>query len=180
MALKVGFGRRKKASPRSVRKADPHAIATAVGPDAVAFRYDMKTRTTTIFILEAKGAHPRDPSPNVEMPLARFVLISHLLRARDAFRSDLEMAETLGIDRTRLIAWKRGSSHPRQEQVRFLADVAAAVDTLLRFLHPTVIADWLATPQFQLGDRTPVEALREGRLADVLQAANATEHGAYI
>lgn len=179
MALKVGFGRRKKSSPKYIRKQDRQPVGTAAGPDGVAFHYDMKTQTTTFVVCGAKGA-PHDASRNVELPWSRFVLISYLLRARSAFRTDLEMAGTLGIDRTRLIAWKKGSSQPRQEQVRFLADVAAAVDTLHRFLHPSVIADWLTTPQFQLGDRTPVEALREGRLADVLQAANATEHGAYV
>lgn len=108
------------------------------------------------------------------------ILVSHYLRARLAFQSDLEMARKLGLDRTRLIAWKKGLSAPRQEHVRFLADVATTVDALRRFLHPSVITGWLTAPKFEMGGRTPVEMLREGRLPEVLQSANATEHGAYV
>ena len=117
---------------------------------------------------------------DVDLSSDWLILVSHYLRARFAFKSDLEMAQTLGLDRTRLIAWKKGAAVPRQEHMRFLADVATTVDALRRILHPAVVTSWLTAPKFDLGDRTPIEMLREGRLPEVLQSVNATEHGAYI
>lgn len=102
------------------------------------------------------------------------------LRARRGFATDQEMAEILGVHRTRLIAWKQGMDAPNARNAQLLSHLAVVVRELEEFLDPDVIPDWLLTEQYTLGNRTPVEALREGHLAEVLQAANATEHGAYI
>lgn len=59
-------------------------------------------------------------------------------------------------------------------------DLAVVVQELESFLDPEVIPDWLITEQYTLGGRTPVQALRDGDLAEVLQVVNATEHGAYL
>jgi DNA-binding transcriptional regulator YiaG len=75
------------------------------------------------------------------------------LRARRGFSTDQEMAELLGVHRSRLIAWKQGGDVPNPQNRRLLSHLAIVVP--------------------------PVQALREGSLADVLQAANATEHGAF-
>jgi transcriptional regulator with XRE-family HTH domain len=99
-------------------------------------------------------------------------------RARRGFSSDSQMAETLGVHRTRIAAWKTGKS-PDPENAELLSALATTVEVLLRFLDPEVVPDWLTTEQFELS-ATPMEALRAGRLAEVLQAANATEHGAYV
>jgi hypothetical protein len=58
--------------------------------------------------------------------------------------------------------------------------LAIVVEELDNFLDPDVISDWLLTEQLTLGGRTPMQALRDGDLAQVLQLVNATEHGAYI
>ncbi len=100
-------------------------------------------------------------------------------RARHGFASDQELAGVLGVHRTRLAAWKQGSEVPRPENSQLLSHLAVVVQELERFLDPEVIGDWLLGEQLALGGRTPVEALRDGRLAEVLQLANATEHGAY-
>lgn len=102
------------------------------------------------------------------------------LRARRGFSTDQEMAEVLGVHRTRLIAWKQGADVPNARNAQLLSHLAVVVRELEEFLDPDVIPDWLLTEQYTLGNRTPVDALREGHLADVLQVANATEHGAYI
>jgi hypothetical protein len=100
-------------------------------------------------------------------------------RARRGFASDSQMAEVLGVHRTRIAAWKGGQA-PDAGNAKLLSAVAITVDELLHFLDPEVVPDWLTTEQFELGGRTPMEALDDGRLADVLQAVNATEHGAYV
>jgi hypothetical protein len=100
-------------------------------------------------------------------------------RARRGFASDTEMASVLGVHRTRIAAWKNGQL-PDPGNAHLLSSLASVVDDLLRFLEPEIIPDWLVTGQFELRNKTPIEALRAGQLAEVLLAANATESGAYI
>lgn len=144
-------------------------------PGATGVSFNVKNGATTLHFSGSTA-----PPADIEVSSEWLIFVSHYIRIRRVFSSDVQMAETLGLDRTRLIAWKKGSSAPRQEQVRYLADVATTVDALLRFLHPSIVAGWLISPQFELEDRTPVEMLREGHLAEVLQSVNATEHGAYV
>jgi hypothetical protein len=59
-------------------------------------------------------------------------------------------------------------------------ELAVVVQELGEFLDPDVIPDWLLTEQYTLGGRTPIQALRDGDVSEVLRAANETEHGAYI
>lgn len=90
------------------------------------------------------------------------------------------MAEILQMHRTRLAAWKQGTEVPNPQNAQLLSYLAVVVNELEAFLDPDVIPDWLITEQHTLGGKTPVHALREGHLAEVLQAANATEHGSYV
>ncbi len=108
------------------------------------------------------------------------VAMADYLRARRGFSSDQEMAEILQVHRTRLAAWKQGAEVPNPQNAQLLSYLAVVVNELEEFLDPDVIPDWLVTEQYTLGGETPVQALREGQLAEVLQAANATEHGSYV
>ncbi|HEY0152532.1 MAG TPA: hypothetical protein VGB92_11070 [Longimicrobium sp.] len=108
------------------------------------------------------------------------IAMADYLRARRGFSSDQEMADVLEVHRTRLIAWKQGGEVPNSQNAHLLSHLAVVISELQEFLDPDVIPDWLLTEQYALGGRTPVRALREGMLAEVLQTANATEHGAYI
>jgi DNA-binding transcriptional regulator YiaG len=108
------------------------------------------------------------------------VAMADYLRARRGFSSDQEMAELLQVHRTRLAAWKQGTEVPNARNAQLLSYLAVVVSELEEFLDPDVIPDWLVTEQHTLRGEAPVRALREGQLAEVLQAANATEHGAYI
>ena len=121
-------------------------------------------------------------TPTVPSPTStpeKLATIADYQRARRGFATDASLAEVLGVHRTRLAAWKRGIETPTPENARLLSHVAVTVTELGEFLDPEVIHDWLLTEQITLGGRTPAESLREGRLAEVLYAANASEHGAY-
>ena len=118
--------------------------------------------------------YTREKSPEQVLAMADY------LRARRGFSSDREMADVLEVHRTRLAAWKRGSEVPNDENAQLLCHLAVVVKELEEFLDPDVIPDWLVTEQFTLAGSTPVQALREGHLAEVLHAANATEYGAYV
>jgi DNA-binding transcriptional regulator YiaG len=118
--------------------------------------------------------YTRERSPEQVFAMADY------LRARRGFSSDQEMAEVLGVHRSRLIAWKQGTELPNPQNAQLLSHLAVVVKEVSEFLDPDVIPDWLLTEQFTLHGRTPVDALRAGQLAEVLQSANATEHGAFV
>lgn len=115
-----------------------------------------------------------------EKSAGQVVAMADYLRARRGFATDYQMAEILGVHRSRLIAWKQGMEVPNPANAQLLSHLAVVVQELEEFLDPDVIPDWLLTEQYTLGSRTPVDALRNGHLAEVLHLANATEHGAYI
>jgi transcriptional regulator with XRE-family HTH domain len=119
------------------------------------------------------------PAP-VHASAVQLAAMADYHRARRGFTSDAELAEAMGVHRSSLTAWKTGVGAPTSDNARLLSHLAVVVTELEGFLDPDVIPDWLLTEQHTLGGRTPAEALREGRLADVLYAANAAEHGAYV
>jgi hypothetical protein len=160
-----------RSSPHGRRPKTGVRRPTTTPADAALLDYQPSDNSAAISFTTDRGA--------VEVRASRINLLSAYFRARSAFESDTALARALDVDRTRLSAWKKADAEPRREHLRTLADLATVSDALRRFLHPAVLRDWLETEQPELDGRTPIEALREGRLADVLQSANATEHGAY-
>ncbi|HEX2205169.1 MAG TPA: antitoxin Xre/MbcA/ParS toxin-binding domain-containing protein [Longimicrobium sp.] len=129
----------------------------------------------------ARPYEPDLPRPRLAgAPLnpERHMVIGDYHRARQGFESDAELARLIGVHRSRVSGWKTGEL-PDRAHARLLTAVAVVVGELARFMDPAVIADWLTAPQPELDGREPIERLRQGRLTDVLQAVNATEHGAY-
>jgi transcriptional regulator with XRE-family HTH domain len=165
------------ARPTPVRiDSDRHDRRRTVGETVVALpavSFDLKNGSATFQVAESEYSRATEMS----IPSDWLVFLAHYFRVRRAFSSDVQMAEMLGLDRTRLIAWKKGASVPRNEHLRYLADVATTVDALMNFLHPPVVADWLTAPRLEFSDKTPVEMLREGRLPDVLMSVDAAEQG---
>lgn len=132
---------------------------------------------TGVLVVETKRERVRYTR---ELTAAQVLAKADYLRARRGFSTDQEMAEVLGVPTDVLVSWKRGNELPNAEDAYMFSHLAIVVRELEEFLDPEVIPDWLLTEQFALNGRTPVEALRDGHLAEVLQTANATEHGAYI
>jgi transcriptional regulator with XRE-family HTH domain len=148
---------------------------SSIGPDDVVVRDFQPDRG--VAVLEFGRQRVRYTR---EKTSGQVVAMADYLRARRGFSTDQQMAEILGVHRSRLIAWKQGMEVPNPANAHLLSHLAVVVQELEEFLDPDVISDWLLTEQYTLGGRTPVQALRDGHLAEVLQTANATEHGAYI
>jgi transcriptional regulator with XRE-family HTH domain len=100
-------------------------------------------------------------------------------RARQGFSTDAELARVMGVHRSRVAAWKNGEM-PDPANMELLTALGVVVHELAQFMDPEVIPDWLTTGQVEADGREPIELLREGALTEVLQLANATEHGAYV
>jgi hypothetical protein len=106
----------------------------------------------------------------------RIIPAAYYLVAREAFTSDEEMASILGVDEDALARWARGEADA--DDVRLLRDVSVVVSELLAIYEPEAVREWLqGRAPGEL--KTPIEWLREGNLAEVLNQINASATGAY-
>lgn len=107
----------------------------------------------------------------------QIVPIAYYLEARKGFRSDAALAKALGVSAETITRWKRGGT-VEPESERLLRDLAVAVSELLTAYEPEAVPEWLQgrAPREQ---KTPLEWLREGNLAEVLNQINASATGAY-
>lgn len=99
--------------------------------------------------------------------------------ARRAFPSDARMAEALGVDRAQLKRWREGRTEPRAQNADRIVGLDTAVELLSGCLEPGSIPKWLMGINAHLGDRRPIDLLREGSLSDVIAAIEALKSGSY-
>lgn len=99
--------------------------------------------------------------------------------ARQAFSSDAKLAEALGVDRAQVKRWREGATEPGPEKAERVIGLDAAVALLSRYLEPTSIPKWLMGTNAHLGDRRPVDLLRQGNLSEVIAAIEALRTGSY-
>ena len=104
---------------------------------------------------------------------------ARLESARRAFSSDAKVAEALGVDRAQVKRWREGETEPGSENADRVVGLDAAVALLSGYLEPTSIPKWLMGHNAHLGDRRPVDLLREGNLSDVIAAIEALKSGSY-
>lgn len=113
---------------------------------------------------------PRDVRPSL--------LQASYLSARRGFPSDAALAEAFPVSPSRVARWKQGEM-PDRENARFLRDLGIVVSLLDDYLEAEVISDWLHGVNAHLGDRQPLEVIREGRLSEVVRAIEAEKSGAF-
>lgn len=113
---------------------------------------------------------PRDVRPSLVQ--------AAYLSARRGFPSDAALAEAFPVSPSRVARWKQGDM-PERENARFLRDLGIVVSLLDGYLEEEVIPDWLHGVNAHLGDRRPLEAIREGRLSEVVRAIEAEQGGAF-
>ena len=96
----------------------------------------------------------------------------------NAFASDAELAEWLGVNRSQLSRYRRGQ-RPGAETAWRLVGLDAVLAALEQVLEPSAIADWLQGINAHLGHQRPIDLLREGRVADVMAAVEAERSGSF-
>lgn len=99
--------------------------------------------------------------------------------ARRAFASDAKVAEALGVNRAQVKRWREGETEPGPGNAERVIGLDAAVELLSGYLEPSSVAKWLMGHNAHLGDRRPVDLLREGNLSGVIAAIEALKSGAY-
>lgn len=99
--------------------------------------------------------------------------------ARRAFPSDAQVAEALGVDRAQVKRWREGRTEPGPENADRIVGLDTAVELLSTYLEPSSVPKWLMGINAHLGDRRPIDLLREGSLSDVIGAVEALKSGSY-
>jgi hypothetical protein len=94
------------------------------------------------------------------------------------FHSDADLARTLGVHRSNVVRWKRGE-RPERENWERLVGIETVVSLLTGFLDDRSIPKWLHGFNAHLGDRRPVDVIREGRLSEVIAAIEAEKAGSF-
>ena len=97
---------------------------------------------------------------------------------RSAFASDAAIADYAGIDRSRVTRFKQGKNLEPETDALLVA-VSAVVSQLRGFLDDDVVPEWLRGINAHLGNRTPLDVLRTGRLSEVITAIEAEQSGAF-
>jgi transcriptional regulator with XRE-family HTH domain len=92
--------------------------------------------------------------------------------------SQAEVARLLGVSRSRVSRWLR-EGQPDADNRRKLAGAEFIMDRLFQFFEPATAVKWLHGVNAHLGDRRPIDLVAAGRVAEVLEAVEAEETGAY-
>jgi hypothetical protein len=95
------------------------------------------------------------------------------------FKSDAELAGWLGVDRSQLSRYRRGRQRPGGEVGWRLTGLQAVVQALRQVLEADAVADWLLGVNAHLNQRRPLDVLREGRVAEVMNAVEAERTGSF-
>ncbi|MBI2238357.1 MAG: helix-turn-helix domain-containing protein [Actinobacteria bacterium] len=92
--------------------------------------------------------------------------------------SQAEVARVLGVSRSRVSRWLK-DAEPDPKNRRKPEGVEFVLGRLLELYDAGTAGKWLRGLNAHLGDRRPVDLLAAGRVAEVLQAIEAEEAGAY-
>ncbi|HEY3219216.1 MAG TPA: hypothetical protein VGJ80_00665 [Gemmatimonadales bacterium] len=98
--------------------------------------------------------------------------------AKVAFPDDADLARSLGVHRSAVVRWKRGEA-PTPENWEQLVGLDTVVSLLEGFLEIGSIPKWLRGVNAHLGDRRPIDMIRQGRLSAVVAAIEAEKAGAF-
>jgi len=98
--------------------------------------------------------------------------------AKVAFPDDADLARSLGVHRSAVVRWKRGEA-PAAKNWEQLVGLDTVVSLLEGFLEVASIAKWLRGINAHLGDRRPIDVIRQGRLSEVVAAIEAEKAGAF-
>jgi uncharacterized protein (DUF2384 family) len=102
-----------------------------------------------------------------------------LRSARRAFASDAQVAEALGVNRAQVKRWREGRTAPGPENADRIVGLDTAVELLSGHLDRRSIPKWLMGTNAHLGDRRPIDVLRDGSLSEVIAAIEALKSGSY-
>jgi uncharacterized protein (DUF2384 family) len=109
------------------------------------------------------------------MPVA---IVRKVEALRDDFRTASRVADLLGVDRAQVTRWLRGAGIDLQNAERI--DLLELVwSNLLRLYEREAALAWLEGVNPFLGDRRPVDLIRQGRTEELMHAIRAERADAF-
>ncbi len=127
---------------------------------------------------ETKGKSSRRGSARTAHADRADLLRLRLDSVRRAFPSDRTLAQALGVDPSQVARWRKGQE-PDLENLDRLVGLDAIVEMLNGVFSEGRVAKWLAGPNANLGDRSPLTVLRQGDLPAVIGAVRVLKSGAF-
>ncbi len=109
------------------------------------------------------------------MPVATAVKVEAL--SRD-FRSQRRLAEALGVSPAQVTRWRQGKGIDEENAER-LDLLELAMSMLQRIYEPETIEAWLFGWNPLLGNRRPIDVIRQGRTEELLAAIRQERAGSY-
>lgn len=89
------------------------------------------------------------------------------------------VAELLGVSRSQPSRWKSGDERVAPRNRRAVLDLEHLIARLYELWTPDVAAVWLESSNAHLGGARPVDVLRLRGAAEVIDAIDADDEGAY-
>jgi len=89
--------------------------------------------------------------------------------AKVAFPDDADLARSLGVHRSAVVRWKRGEA-PAPPKLRAARRPGRRSVAAGRVLEVASIAKWLRGLNAHLGERRPIDVIRQGRLSEVVRS----------
>lgn len=90
----------------------------------------------------------------------------------------LNVADAVQADKSRVSRWVKGAE-PDDRNSSAINDLEYIYQRLSSFLDDESADKWIETPNSFLNGQRPIEAIHQGRMLDVLSAANQEEAGSY-
>lgn len=94
------------------------------------------------------------------------------------FGSQRRLADALGVSPAQVTRWRRGQGIDPRNAER-IDQLELAMSTLLRLYEPKAAAAWLSGFNAHLGDRRPLDVIRQGRFDDVMSAIRQERAGSF-
>jgi uncharacterized protein (DUF2384 family) len=92
--------------------------------------------------------------------------------------SQRRLADALGVSPAQVTRWLRGQGIDPNNAER-IDRLEMAMSTLLRLYEPKAAAAWLSGFNAHLGDRRPIDVIRQGRFEDVMNAIRQERAGSF-
>jgi transcriptional regulator with XRE-family HTH domain len=109
------------------------------------------------------------------MPVQTAVKVEAL--AKD-FRSQRRLADALGVSPAQVTRWLRGKGIDAGNAER-IDLLELAMSSLLRLYAPEAVEDWLFGFNAHLGDRRPIDVIRQGRFDEIVNAIAQERAGSF-
>lgn len=125
-----------------------------------------------------KTARPAKRAGNVITP-ASWGPVARTAELAEVLGGVTALARALGVSPSQPSRWRAGKEEPSLEIARRLIDLDHVVARASLVWHPSVVPNWLQSPNAFLDGQTPLGVLRARGPAEVLVALDAFESGGF-